>query len=115
MMDVMAESPSKLSPSGAAAFDGCPRRWKFKYIDRLGEPSGEPAVVGTFAHLVLEHLCGLDGPERTQDRAKALARELWPELSGDPDFVALDLSDDQAREFRWKAWLAIAGLWQLED
>lgn len=114
-MGPMADAPAHLSPSSAAAFDGCPRRWKFKYIDRLPEPSGQAAVVGTFAHEVLEHLCGLEPDERTLDRAKVLARELWPAIEAHDDFAALELSTDDARAFRWQAWLAIAGLWDLED
>ncbi len=115
MMENMAEAPSHLSPSSASAFDHCPRRWKFKYVDRLPEPPGQAAVVGTFAHEVLEHLCGLPAPERTLDTAKTLARELWPAQEAAGDFQLLQLDDDQARSFRWQAWLAIAGLWDLED
>ncbi len=114
-MDTMAEPPARLSPSGASAFDGCARRWKFKYIDKLPEPPGEAAVVGTFAHLVLEHLCQLPGPERTQDKARELARTLWPSVADEPDFTELRLTEDESRRFRWKAWTAIAGLWNLED
>ncbi len=114
-MEHMAEAPSRLSPSGAAAFDGCARRWKFKYVDKLPEPPGEAAVVGTFAHLVLEHLCQLPGAERTQEAAKLLARSLWPSVAENPEFVGLDLSEDDARRFRWKAWTAIVGLWSIED
>ncbi len=111
----MAEIPRHLSPSSASSFNGCPRRWKFKYVDGLPEPSGQSAVVGSFAHLVLEHLCQLDAQERTLERAKVLARDVWPEVETLPDFVGLALSADDARAFRWQAWTAIAGLWKLED
>jgi putative RecB family exonuclease len=107
--------PSYLSPSSASAFDGCPRRWKFKYVDRRPEPSGQAAIVGSFAHEVLEHLCGLPSIERTLDKAKELARAFWPNVEGDDDYQALDLNDEDARAFRWQSWLAIAGLWDLED
>ncbi len=115
MMGTMAEAPDYLSPSSASSFDGCPRRWKFKYVDRRPDPPGQAAIVGTFVHEVLEHLCQLEPDERTLDRAKVLARELWPTVTGDEDFANLELSDDDARAFRWQAWLAIAGLWDLED
>lgn len=72
-------------------------------------------MVGTFAHSVLEELCGLEPAERNKDRAKLLARELWPDLEEDSDFQALELSDEDSRAFRWRSWLAIAGLWDLED
>lgn len=115
MMVGMADLPKHLSPSSASSFDGCPRRWKFKYVDRRREPSGEAAVVGTFAHEVLEHLCGLGAEQRTLEQAKALARQLWPDLESTDDYQELELDDDASRAFRWKSWLAIAGLWDLED
>ena len=107
--------PPYLSPSSATAFEQCPRRWKFKYVDREPEPSGEAALVGSFAHRVLEFLCGLPARHRTPDQAKALAKELWPDFATEPDYVALELDDDAGRAFRWHAWLAIMGLWDLED
>lgn len=111
----MAAPPRHLSPSSASAFVGCPKRWKFKYIDGLPEPSNEAAVVGTFAHLVLEHLFALDPALRTINQAKALARQFWPDIEAMDDYVALELNDEDARDFRWKAWEAIEGLWTLED
>jgi len=115
MITTMVELPRHLSPSSAAAFEQCPRRWRFKYIERQPEPSGEAALVGSFAHRVLEFVCGLPPVHRTLDQAKALAKELWPEFATDEDFVSLDLDDEAARAFRWRAWLAITGLWDLED
>ena len=111
----MAELPQHLSPSSATAFEGCPRRWRFKYIDRQPEPSGQAALVGTFAHNVLEKLCELPAVDRTVDRAKALAKEIWPTFEADEDYGSLALDPDDARAFRWQGWLAIAGLWDIED
>lgn len=111
----MAELPQHLSPSSATAFSGCPRRWKFKYVERQPEPSGQPALVGTFAHAVLEKLCELAPIDRTVDRAKALAKEIWPTFETEEDYGALELDGDEARAFRWQAWIAIAGLWDIED
>ncbi|MEM9566607.1 MAG: PD-(D/E)XK nuclease family protein [Actinomycetota bacterium] len=111
----MTDLPQYLSPSSAAAFEGCPRRWRFKYVDRLPEPSGQAALVGSFAHRVLELLCELPNDERTLDAAKRLARDAWPEFELDEDYVSLALDDDDARAFRWQSWLAVAGLWELED
>lgn len=111
----MVELPQHLSPSSASAFEGCARRWKFKYIDRQPEPSGQAALVGTFAHLVLELLCELPAAERTLDRAKSLAKQVWPDFETEEDYQALELSPDQARAFRWQGWIAIGGLWDIED
>jgi putative RecB family exonuclease len=81
----------------------------------LPDPPGVPALTGTFAHRVLEVLLGEDPSERTIDRAKQIAREVWPETAADPDFVALGLDDAAERDFRWKGWIAVAGLWTIED
>lgn len=113
--DVKRRKPRGLSPSSAGVYNQCPKRWEFRYIDGLIDPPTEPAVVGTFAHLVLEHLMQLDPSERNQDKAKVLARELWDEFEQVDDFRDLDLDAEQARAFRWKAWAAIEGLWALED
>ena len=96
-------------------YQQCPRKWRYRYVDRLPDPPGEPALVGTFAHLVLEHLLQLPEGQRSKDQAKRLARSLWPEIESDDDYRALGLTDSDAKAFRWKAWLAIEGLWVLED
>ena len=107
--------PGHLSPSGAAVYRQCPRRWKLRYIDKLPDPKGIPALVGTFAHKVLEDLLALGPEERTLDTARVMARDLWPATAADSDFVALELDAADQRRFKWKAWLAIEGLWELED
>lgn len=112
---VAAGPPPYLSPSSASTFRSCARRWKFRYIDRLADPAGEAAIAGTFAHRVLELLMERPGAERTPDTARTIAREVWPETADDPDFVALGLDETEQRRFRWLAWTAIEGLWQLEN
>jgi hypothetical protein len=107
--------PRHLSPSSASLYQQCPRKWRHRYVDRLPDPPGEPALVGTFAHLILEHLLRLPEGQRSQDAAKELAREYWPEMEQEKDYQALTLSDAQAKAFRWKAWEAVAGLWLLEN
>ncbi|MDE0163340.1 MAG: PD-(D/E)XK nuclease family protein [Acidimicrobiaceae bacterium] len=107
--------PARLSPSGAATFEQCPRRWRFRYVDRLPDPPGEDALVGTFAHRVLELLMMRAPARRSKEDAKRIARAVWPEVAEDDDYRELELSDDEARAFRWRAWQAIEGLWRLED
>jgi putative RecB family exonuclease len=111
----MVPPPHHLSPSSASTFEQCPRRWRLKYVDKLPDPSGRAALVGGFAHRVLELLCGLPRTQRTREQAKDLARACWPEIEADPDYQALQLDEAGAREFRWAGWAAIAGLWTLED
>ena len=104
-----------LSPSSAGAFDQCPQRWKFRYLDRRPDPPGQAALAGTFAHRVLELLLQAPPADRTVDTARTIARAVWPEIAADPDFAALQLDEAQARHFRWVSWNAIEGLWTLED
>ena len=107
--------PPRLSPSGAGTFEQCPRRWRFRYVDRLPDPPGEAAVAGSFAHRVLELLMQRQPEERTVDTAKTIARQEWPETETHDDYVALGFGAAEGKQFRWKAWLAIEGLWALED
>lgn len=107
--------PRRLSPSGASTFEQCPRRWRFRYVDRLPDPPGLDALVGTFAHRVLEHLMQRHPGRRTPDDARRIARAVWPEIGESDDYRDLELDEQQARDFRWQAWKAIEGLWELED
>jgi len=107
--------PRYLSPSSASMFQQCPRKWKHRYVDRLPDPPGIPALVGTFAHRVLELLLCEPAPQRTVDRARQLARTAWPETERHPDYRALRLDAEASRHFRWQGWVAIEGLWRLED
>ena len=108
------EHISAFSPSGSATFEQCPKQWYFKYVAKLPDPKGEDAVLGTFTHSVLELLLQEPADNRTKAKAKAIAREIWPEVENDPDFIALSLSDVKALEFRKRSWTAIEGLWELE-
>jgi putative RecB family exonuclease len=107
--------PPRLSPSGAGTFEQCPRRWRFRYVDRLPDPPGEAAIAGSFAHRVLELLMQREPVERTVEAAKLIARQEWPETEIADDFQALGFDESQSKNFRWKSWLAIEGLWALED
>jgi putative RecB family exonuclease len=110
-----AGAPRHLSPSSAGLFEQCPRRWRLRYIDKLPEPVGEEALIGTFAHRVLEVLLAEPAARRTPDRAREIARKVWPETARHPDFRGLGLDEAAARAFRWKGWLAVEGLWTVED
>lgn len=106
-MTVRASSPS-LSPSAAALWAQCPRRWWFKYVDRLPEPPpGEPAILGTFVHEILEHLLD-EGPAfRTLERARELAGELWPAVAASEEWQSLGLDELAGRRFRQRAWATV--------
>lgn len=106
--------PRHLSPSSASLFAQCPRRWRYRYVDRIVEPPGEPALVGTFVHRVLEVLFAEAPEHRTPERAKLVAREVWPETESHPDYVALGLDAAGGRRFRWLGWLAVQALFEMD-
>jgi putative RecB family exonuclease len=110
-----AGAPAYLSPSSASMYQQCPRRWRFRYVERLPDPPGEAALTGTFAHRVLELLFQEPADHRTLDRARLLAREVWPETEEHASYQALQLDDAGSRQFRWRGWTAIEGLWTVED
>lgn len=111
----MIEPPPYLSPSSAATFESCPAKWKYKYIDRRPDPSGKPALVGSFVHLVLEELCKLPPEARTLEQAKSIATSIWTVFETDEDYAALELDEADIRAFKWQAWISTQGLWKLED
>ena len=108
-------APRRLSPSGAATFRQCPRRWRFRYLEGRPDPPGVPALVGSFVHRILELLLAEPAVQRTIDRSRFLARSLWPEVAADDDFAGLRLDDRAERGFRWRAWRAVEGYFAVED
>jgi putative RecB family exonuclease len=111
----MPSPPRSFSVSSAGLFNQCPRRWRFRYVEKRSDPPGEAALLGTFVHRVLELLCAESAGGRTTDRARELAATAWPETRDDGNFIALALSDDAQRQFRWRGWTAIEKLWEFED
>jgi len=86
-----------------------------RYVERLPDPPGDAALAGSFAHRVLELLMQRPPQQRTVEAAKAIAREEWPKVEADEDYRALGFDEAGEKQFRWKAWKAIEGLWVLED
>lgn len=107
--------PRGLSPSSASTFEQCARRWRFRYVERLPDPPGVPALVGTFVHRVLEELMAASPADRTVEHARTMARQLWPEIDEHPAWLALELDDDAARRVRWDAWRLLESYFRLED
>jgi len=98
-----------LSPSAAALWKQCPRKWWYRYVERLPEPPpGEPAVLGSFVHAVLEKLLDHEPPERTPELARALARAEFDRFEHRKDYRALEFDEVAARRFRQRAWTTIA-------
>jgi len=108
---------ASLSPSSMATWRQCPKRFWFEKILRLPVEASEPAVCGSFVHLVLEQLMSRPAGERTADTARAIAGEVWPAFVTDPDsrFTELALDATATRAFKQRAWAGIAGYFLIED
>ena len=108
---------ASLSPSSMATWRQCPRRFFYEKIMRIETETGEPAVCGSFVHLVLEHLMGRPPVERTTDVARLIAGQVWPEFIANPEsrFVELALDNDAVRAFKHRAWAGISGYFCIED
>lgn len=105
-----------MSPSAAALWAQCPRRWWYRYVDNLPEPPpGEPAILGTFVHAILERLLAEPPENRTQNRARELAREEWPSIEGSDDWIALGLAEADSLRFRKRAWVTIEAYFDCEQ
>ena len=105
-----------LSPSAAGTWAQCPRRWWYRYVDGLPEPPpGEPAVLGSFVHRILELLLAEAPEDRTPDRARLLARFAWGEVSASEEWDQLELDDDGALRFRQRAWSTVEAYFRLQD
>ena len=107
--------PRSLSPSKVSSFTDCALAFRFSAIDRLPEPPSPAATRGTLVHAALERLHLLAPGERTLDAALACLDAAAVELSDDPDYVDLRLSDDDARTFHAEAADLVRNYFRLED
>lgn len=115
--DEPGRGPSRLSPSAAAMWQQCPRRWWYRYVDRLPEPPpGEAMVLGSFVHRILELLLDEPPAGRTEAAARALARQVWDdEIEPSPEWATLELDERGARRFRQRAWSTVQAYYACES
>jgi len=114
MSEPILVAPDRLSPSSISTFRQCPLKFKYSKIDGLPDAPTEATVLGNFVHEVLETMYELPPEQRTQETAKALARQLWSESWGEKA-MSLIHTDKELNFFRWTAWWCIENLWRLED
>lgn len=106
----------RLSPSSIDDWEKCPRSWKIDRIDPgPPKPTHISALIGSYGHLVLEHLLAEDPERRTRQRAGQIAVEKWLPFSLNDDFQALALDERGESEFKHAVWRGIEGYFGLED
>jgi len=77
------EAPPRLfvcTPSKLAAFEDCPRRYRYQYIDRPTPPKGPPWAhnsLGASVHTALRSWFSLPPERRRQDVLATLLRATW--------------------------------------
>lgn len=114
--DVTPPATASLSPSRAADFMTCPLRYRYRVVDRLPEPPGPEALLGTLVHAVLDRLFDLPAAGRTVAAAEALLAPEWERLRAAEPAAEECFADEAERA----AWLSsgrdlLAGYFLLED
>jgi putative RecB family exonuclease len=92
------ELPDSISPSRMSLWAQCPLKFRVESMQKLRGGTNAAAVAGTTAHLALEWLMQLDGPERTPE---ILIDELIPkalaEIRETDDYQSL--TEEQLKGF----------------
>lgn len=107
--------PTGLSPSSMSSFLNCPLAFYFRSVARITEPATEQSTLGQFVHAILERLLRMPAHRRTKEEARRIAKELFPAFSAEEGFAQLGLDEDQAKAWRWRAWLAVDGYFANEN
>jgi putative RecB family exonuclease len=107
--------PSTLSPSKVSTFKDCALAFRFSAIDRLPEAPSAPATKGTLVHRALELLLCEPPESRTLPVAMGHLATARAELSVDPEYTELGLTDEEEASFYAEAELLVQRYFQLED
>jgi putative RecB family exonuclease len=105
---------TSLSPSRASDFKRCPQLFKFSAIDRIERPPTTHQARGTTAHLALERLFEVPGPERTEERLRSLFVDAWDELKPSA-FPELFTDSDSETAWAAESLAILANYFLVED
>jgi putative RecB family exonuclease len=107
--------PSSLSPSRVSAFTSCPMQFRFSSVQRLPEPPGIATTRGTIIHRALELLFELPNLDRTREALQITLARALDEYSTHPDYVGLQLGDDDQINFVDDCHKLIERYFDMED
>ncbi len=108
--------PRTLTPSKMTSFTNCPLAFRFTVIEHRPEPPSPHAVQGTLVHAALEGLFwNHEAGTRTETVAMDELLAAWTELQSDPEFVELELNDQDADAFLTDARTLVSNYFRLED
>ena len=91
----------------------CPLRFRVETMQNLRGPTNAAAVAGTTAHLALEWLMQLDGPDRTRERLDLLIDAALREIRETDDYRSL--SEEQLKGFDAKVKRVTPRLFDMMD
>lgn len=83
------ELPNSISPSRMSLWQQCPLKFRVESMQKLRGSTNAAAVAGTTAHLALEWLMQLDGPERTREILDELILKALTEIRETEDYQSL--------------------------
>ncbi len=104
----------RVSPSRLSDYKQCPQLFKFRFIERLPEPSTVYQARGTAAHLALENLYQLPSRERSPEQLYELFRQAWSELRME-EYPDLFSSTEDERAWGLESMELLANYFTLED
>ena len=108
--------PSSLSPSKVSSFKDCALAFRLSNIDRVPEPPSPWATKGTLVHRALQLLFWDEDPgHRTLDAALAKLARAAEEMTSDPEYTGLGLTDEEAAPFHAEAEVLVRKYFELED
>lgn len=107
--------PSSLSPSRVSSFTSCPMQFRFSSVQRLPEPPGVATTRGSIVHRALELLFELPNSERTREALEHKLAEALDEYSTHPDYVGLQLTEDDRIRFGDDCTKLIERYFDMED
>lgn len=105
--------PNRFSYSSASRYRQCPLSWRFKYVERLPDPAGPPAVIGSFVHGCFERFYRQAPDLRTEQSLREIAGKLWTSMGVAAKLAEVGADDEQ--QSKGEAWQLLSGLWEVED
>lgn len=107
--------PSSLSPSKISAFTDCPLAFRFNAVERMPSKPTTATVKGTLVHSALERLMTLDATARDRSAAQDCLAEATAALPQDPEWIELDLPQDEHEQFFGSASNLVDAYFDVED
>jgi putative RecB family exonuclease len=107
--------PTSMSPSRVEAFTSCPMAFRFASIEKLPEPPSAHMTKGSLVHRVLELLYMQPAAARTRVSAGPAFAQAVAEYQADPEFIMLELDEEQKQAFLEDCWSLTQAYFEMED